>query len=215
MCTVTILYNAQGYQLTMNRDERQDREAEISPVHDGTAIYPRDGAAGGTWVAATDAGESFCLLNRYDAVEYAPTASRGEIILRCIKNSAGWLSPETLSAYISFTLLHVTLNTLQQYDWNGVTLECSAPSIEPYFHLSSSSWNAEQVLAFRKEQAETWWKEGAALDVEKNIPTYHIKSVADKEAYSVCVSRPHTHTKSITQIAVEKGAIPNMKYWAL
>jgi hypothetical protein len=86
MCTVSIIRTSVPddagagqpiLRLVANRDERRDRPRAVPPVRvQGTrtrAVMPVDPAGGGTWVAATDAGLVFVLLN---GAETAPRAAR-------------------------------------------------------------------------------------------------------------------------------------------
>ena len=73
MCTLTILPRSsgestqRGLRLAFNRDEQRSRAAGTEPLveHLDTckAILPRDPAGGGTWIAVTDHGLAFALLN--------------------------------------------------------------------------------------------------------------------------------------------------------
>jgi hypothetical protein len=67
MCTVTIIRTDGGFRLATNRDEQRTRPAALAPsvraFGDRRALAPTDPKAGGTWVAATDAGLVFTVLN--------------------------------------------------------------------------------------------------------------------------------------------------------
>lgn len=66
MCTLTYLPTENGFIFTSNRDEQKLRAAALPPqsysIHGEEIIFPKDGAAGGTWFAS---GETLqiCLLN--------------------------------------------------------------------------------------------------------------------------------------------------------
>lgn len=71
MCTVTIIQlDGGGFRLVTNRDESPDRAREIPPAWRGyvrgehRGIWPIDGRAGGTWVAAAEHGLAVAVLNR-------------------------------------------------------------------------------------------------------------------------------------------------------
>ena len=68
MCTISVVPVVGGFSLTCNRDERLVRAAAVAPtsrrIGGVEAIFPTDTQAGGTWIAATDAGLAFALLNR-------------------------------------------------------------------------------------------------------------------------------------------------------
>ena len=72
MCTVSIVNRGDSILVTMNRDERRERSEEgmFSYRKQGVdLLFPRDGLAGGSWIACSERGELACLLNRYDDVE--------------------------------------------------------------------------------------------------------------------------------------------------
>src|SRR4051812_47852856 len=88
MCTVSVIAIESGFRLACNRDERLTRPIALPPVirrfgeHD--AILPIDPASDGTWIAASDAGLAFVLLNVNPPLRrtltQSPPLSRGLII---------------------------------------------------------------------------------------------------------------------------------------
>jgi len=92
MCTVSWLRDEHGYDLFFNRDERRTRAGADPPgverVGSTRIIAPRDGEAGGSWVAVNDRGLSVALLNGYrtgDTAEAPPPGgewtSRGHLVM--------------------------------------------------------------------------------------------------------------------------------------
>ena len=91
MCTVSWTPLDGGYALAMNRDERRTRAPATPPERrelDGVPVLlPRDGEAGGTWIAVNALGHTLALLNRWDdspvgdsaplARVFMPESSRG------------------------------------------------------------------------------------------------------------------------------------------
>ena len=67
MCTVTYIPQPDGnFVLTSNRDEnaaRSPRLLDSEIITNSKLIFPRDTAAGGTWIAASDSNRVACLLN--------------------------------------------------------------------------------------------------------------------------------------------------------
>jgi uncharacterized protein with NRDE domain len=67
MCTVTYLPQQEGqFLLTSNRDEAPHRSPEqisTEQVAGQQLVFPRDEAAGGTWIVASDSGQVICILN--------------------------------------------------------------------------------------------------------------------------------------------------------
>jgi len=67
MCTVTFLPFKDKLLITSNRDELKLRAPASSPeTHEfpnGKILFPKDGQAGGTWIAAHENGNAMVLLN--------------------------------------------------------------------------------------------------------------------------------------------------------
>ncbi len=66
MCTVTFIPKGKDeFILTTNRDEQAERSPQNITITERTAqlVFPRDNAAGGTWVAMSDANKVVCVLN--------------------------------------------------------------------------------------------------------------------------------------------------------
>jgi uncharacterized protein with NRDE domain len=67
MCTVTFLPCGDKIFLTSNRDEQVQRPTASQPVIEnlatGKILYPKDGKAGGTWIALHNNGNAMVLLN--------------------------------------------------------------------------------------------------------------------------------------------------------
>jgi hypothetical protein len=70
MCTLTIVRLTEpsaGICVAFNRDESRSRLLALPPVirafGDNRAVLPIDGQAGGTWIAASDVGVVFAILN--------------------------------------------------------------------------------------------------------------------------------------------------------
>src|SRR4051812_22764348 len=67
MCTVTYLPLKEGFIITSNRDERLVRKPADAPqIISGLntrILFPRDGEAGGTWIATSENNRTVCLLN--------------------------------------------------------------------------------------------------------------------------------------------------------
>src|SRR5688500_18696780 len=66
MCTLTYIPLKDGFLFTSNRDERRLRAPALPPevyrVHGKDILFPKDGEAGGSWVASSDSLQ-LCLLN--------------------------------------------------------------------------------------------------------------------------------------------------------
>ena len=67
MCTVTFIPSENTVFLTSNRDEKHHRTAASVPaVYEGKSgkiLFPKDGDAGGTWIAVHENGNAIVFLN--------------------------------------------------------------------------------------------------------------------------------------------------------
>src|SRR5689334_3022145 len=95
MCTVTYIPNKENIFLTSNRDEKNWRTDALAPsvynFESGKIIFPEDGDAGGSWIAAHENGNIVILLNG-GFKAHLPTPpyrkSRGIILLDIISYSS-------------------------------------------------------------------------------------------------------------------------------
>ncbi|HEU0273430.1 MAG TPA: NRDE family protein, partial [Candidatus Udaeobacter sp.] len=83
MCTISFLPHTNGFYLAMNRDEKVDRCAALSPkivdLESRRAVFPSE-PSGGTWISANEAGVCLALIN-WHRVRRQPkndVVSRGE-----------------------------------------------------------------------------------------------------------------------------------------
>ncbi len=67
MCTVTFIRSAGKIYITSNRDEKHWRSSALPPTvypyASGKLLFPKDGDAGGTWIAAHENGNAIVFLN--------------------------------------------------------------------------------------------------------------------------------------------------------
>jgi hypothetical protein len=85
MCTVSVIATPGGFRLACNRDELRTRPVALPPrvvrFSERFAALPIDPSGGGTWLAATDAGLAFALLNvNSPSARYTGPTSRGLLI---------------------------------------------------------------------------------------------------------------------------------------
>src|SRR4029453_10133044 len=87
MCTVSIVPVAGGFRLASNRDESRHRAIasppEVIEISGVRVVRPIDPDSGGTWIAGSDRGLAFTVLNLHlerDAGRASEARSRGEII---------------------------------------------------------------------------------------------------------------------------------------
>lgn len=228
MCTVSILRDSDGLTLTMNRDESKQRAPEVPPAlvteSEGAHILaPRDSQAGGTWIGVNDHGVAACLLNVYGPdVTLHPTTppgkrSRGVIILECLakgdwSSCARWAREELVPEQFEPCMLAIV-----SVDAGALfTITSSTEVIESRLDgeveiLTSSAWNTESVMQWRRERFDSWRSDGGART--DGLPTFHI-SREGEAGYSVLMDRDWSCTRSVTQVTINDHAMRGtMRYW--
>ena len=93
MCTVTYIPTNDKYFISANRDERNSRSNAIAPIvyliNQRKIIFPRDGDAGGSWIALHENRNAAVLLNGAFEKHIAMPPyreSRGKVFLKIIGN---------------------------------------------------------------------------------------------------------------------------------
>lgn len=227
MCTVTVHRNADRLLVTMNRDEARDRAAEVPPSihHDDVSwLAPSDSARGGTWIGTNDRGVVACLLNGYvegDSFLRAKATegkSRGAIIPWLMTlGGAHDIRDATMTnfdphRFMSFSLIVVQHDSLDAFHWRGGGDLLHESHQDEWTFFSSSSWNTDDVIAWRRRAFEDWCEGGFATIGA--LPSLHVLYPEGKHEWSPLMDREHTCTRSITQIELS-GLRPEavMRYW--
>lgn len=233
MCTVTVYRPALATAkhtlsadlpqlvVTMNRDERRDRQAEVPPQRydhqQSLRLYPLDSDANGTWFGVNQLGICLSLLNRYDSIDYTASKSRGLIIpdlllLDSVQTIKAALLDMALGQFSPFTLFINTAYDSAVAQWDGRNLAINKPMVGAYMHISSSSWQSDDVLPWRKSLFETWVEQGAEHNAQ-GMPSYNLMQPEGWAKYAPRVSRENAYTKSITQYAIYAKQV-QAKYWS-
>jgi hypothetical protein len=128
MCTVTYVPGKDKYFITSNRDERTSRKKAVAPAvyerNKQRLIYPKDGDAGGSWIALHENGNAAVLLN--GAFEkHIPSPpyriSRGKIFLEIISaiRPVDLFHQLDLGRIEPFTLVLLQQKNLYECRWDG------------------------------------------------------------------------------------------------
>ena len=205
MCTVTLLAADSGFLLTMNRDERRERdEAGLKQTSQGglQLSYPIDKSSGGTWVGMNNQGVALALLNNYQAPSSDHAISRGEIIPNTLEHgdwhaALNYLKNLKATQYNPFDCLLVSAEAAYQFSWNREHYRHQRLDYRQGLMFSSSSERLGAVLAYREQQFKSWQENDSN---PKNIDCFHLQQQPDTARSDVLMSRELTHTKSLVQI---------------
>jgi hypothetical protein len=162
MCTVTFIPDGRGaYHLTSNRDEHVGRARALPPRRHDDISYPRDAAAGGSWVALKRNGDAGVLLNGAFVKHQRGNMyrrSRGLIFLDIIHASCppGHFSQMELEGIEAFTMILFINKALIECRWDGNLkwvreLETTRP------HIWSSVTLYDEATQARREDMLTKW----------------------------------------------------------
>jgi len=221
MCTVSWSDLPDGLHIFCNRDEKRAREPATPPLageRDGIAfLAPRDGRAGGSWIATNERGLSVCLLNHYPRpAPEAPSdrVSRGELVLSLmgcadLASARELLQAEALAPYRPCIVLlffrppgAIRGAAPERFAWDGSQVDHS--TLEQMRPQTSSSFMTEAVIASRLAQFDELPRPAEPeqhLHPEQLL-AFHQSHHPTKGAYSVCMHRPDAHTVSFTHLMI-------------
>lgn len=219
MCTVSWLYQTEGYVLYFNRDEQKTRARALPPAitSDGKIIKPEDGKSGGTWIGVNHYGLGIGLLNYYEKNRRdnkTPIISRGLLVKDLLNNVnpeevAAQLQHRDLSVYPPFHLFTITPQASSDlYTWNGSTCIRSTEA-EKHIPITTSSYQSEKVCLQRKQAFQS---QIGAADNPEALEAYHRSHDPKRGAESVCMLRDDAETVSLTRIHVTPHKV-EMTYW--
>jgi hypothetical protein len=217
MCTVTIIRHPGGIRLACNRDEQRSRPAALPPriaaFGPRRAILPIDPVGGGTWVAVSDAGLAFTLMNSYMGGPPPPPGekSRGLIIPGLLP--CGTL-PDVLEVsrdfdageFAPFRLVVADERECLELAAEGkrLVLRSREPLTTPRFYASSGLGD-RVVEGPRREVFEQFLLDGPATRQQQDA--LHRHRWPDRAHLSICMSRPEARTVSITCVEIDTDQV--------
>jgi len=214
MCTVSIIpiEGGAGLRLVVNRDESTERPPALPPrwhaIGGLRAVWPIDGLAGGTWVAASERGLALALLNsNLPDRQPAPgrRESRGGIIPRLIgaASTSDVLSMAEgidLGGFEPFRLVAAGAGEgqrLVELGWDGRRL-CVNAGASPACFASSGlgDWLVQERLPLFERLVV-----GSGCRPEDQ-DAFHAHQWPDRPHVSVLMARPGARTVSVTRVEV-------------
>ena len=182
MCTVTYLPTPSGFILTSNRDEALVRKPASTPemvsLGGGEVLFPRDGEAGGTWVATSDNSRTVCLLNgAFHRHKHQPPyrKSRGLVVLDFFKTASAqeFNQHYDLEGIEPFTLLVVEQRQLFEFRWDGQQKFFKPlDARQPHIYCSATLYTPE-VVAMRQKWFAAWLEKHPVFNTP-GILSFHL-----------------------------------------
>lgn len=214
MCTVTYIPQGLGYYLTSNRDEHFKRPPAILPeknqYKEEGIWYPKDGGAGGSWIALKQDGTSAVLLNgAFEKHIKLPSykLSRGLIFLSIIKQQdllSGFMN-ENLEEIEPFTLILKTLLGLYECIWDGKQKYQQEKDPTTAHIWSSCTLYHKEVRNKREAYFQNWLKLKSPINSSLIAALHQSKPFADDSENFMMKRLDGISTVSITSFKVDSG----------
>ena len=188
----------------MNRDEFRGRDELNTINHSNGNCFPVDKISEGTWFGFNQQGVVMALLNRYQDSQVLTKTSRGILIPQLLQsNSIDSTLNQLLAKYLfnPFDLVTTNKAHLIQYSWTGNKL-IKVKQSTPFF-ISSSSVDSQIVLSHRMNLFTKF----SPVNEEQILTQLHLSQDKLDKSASIFMSREETHTKSISQVIIEKNEI--------
>jgi uncharacterized protein with NRDE domain len=181
MCTVTYIPTNDKYFISSNRDERKSRSRAIPPavyeINQKKLIFPKDGDAGGSWIALHENGNAAVLLNGAFEKHVAMSPyrkSRGKIFLTIIGNEgpARYFHQLDLDQIEPFTLVLLEKDSLYEFRWDGKDKHArQLKKHRPYIWSSATLY--EKSIVEKREQWFASFLNRNPQPTQKDIVAFH------------------------------------------
>jgi len=224
MCTVTIIpLPGGGLRLMTNRDEHRSRAPALPPALRDTpgavrALWPLDPVGEGTWVASTEHGVVFTLLNGNPRpIPPLPPPerlrSRGSIIPSLVHavraaDAVAMLRAGDLADFPPFRLVAADASGVVDAVWDRQGLAVSRRALEPVCFVSSGL--GDERVAQRLNLFDLWMQERGVSRASQR--GFHDHRWPDKPEISVMMSRSDARTVSVTAVEVTRDGSSVMIY---
>ncbi len=210
MCTVTFIPAGNEILLTSNRDEKVKRSKALKPAiyphNTGRILFPKDGEAGGTWIAAAETGHVLVLLNgALHPHDPSPPyrKSRGLILLDLADSYSPtqYFNNMNLENIEPFTLVILEEGSLYEARWDGQTKYFSRID-EKIPHIWSSATLYSKEIISEREKWFAAWLEKFPEPSQEQVLEFHQQSGQDDPANAISMNREGVlRTISVTSIA--------------
>jgi uncharacterized protein with NRDE domain len=181
MCTVSFIPVNNTFFITSNRDENFLRKNAIAPavhcVNGSSLLFPKDAAAGGSWISLHENGNAAVLLNgafKKHISQPPYRLSRGIIFLDIIahKNPVQTFLKISLINIAPFTIIIFENNCLYQCRWDGQQKHWEQlKNNYPCIWSSATLYNT--AIVKKREQWFTNWLNKNPYPTQEDILQFH------------------------------------------
>jgi len=211
MCTVTFIPAADKIYLTSNRDEKHWRSAALAPdiysFPSGKILFPKDGDAGGTWIAAHENGNAIVFLNG-GFIRHTPEPpyrkSRGLILLDLIDSTDPVATFNRISLHNiePFTTVLWSQGRLFEYRWDGSQKYATLLPVSKPHIWSSATLYDEAVVEKRKNWFNKWLQQHKHPSPEDILHFHQFTGDGDAHNDLLMNRNGQVFTVSVTQLTL-------------
>jgi hypothetical protein len=220
MCTVTFIPVKESIFLTSNRDEKNWRTDALPPAiqefGSGKMLFPKDGDAGGTWIA------SHCNSN---VVIFLNGAFKGHTPTPPYRKSRGLILLDLIDHTTPFNcFMAINLNNIEPFTAiirdNGHLFECRWDGQQKHYkeidqsspHIwSSSTLYSDEVIEKRRKWFEEWITANPEPTSKEILHFHEFTGDGDQENDLRMNRNGKVFTVSITLIEISDGQV-SMEY---
>lgn len=220
MCTVSFIPSRDKFIITSNRDEKNQRTKAFAPklyrLNGEKLIFPKDGEAGGTWIALKENGDVAVLLNGA-FISHVPEPpykkSRGLELLDILSQDrpSFYISKKNFENIEPFTIVLFESGCLYEFRWDGTERYYRQLSVlRP--HIWSSATLYDGLEAKKREQWLAAFLNSVPSPTQLDILNFHRSRSDDVNTRNLILNRDGIYsTVSITSILLtsDRGS---MKY---
>jgi hypothetical protein len=220
MCTVTYIPTKENIYITSNRDENNWRTDAHAPsvysFSSGKMIFPKDGDAGGTWIAGHENGNIVIFLN--GAFKAHPAAasyrkSRGLILIDLLDHTTPFncFLAINLNGIEPFTAIILDNGHLFECRWDG-SLKNHKELDRHMPHIwSSVTLYDEQTISKRKRWFDEWISSNQNFSYNKILHFHQFTGDGDPENDLKMNRDGKVFTVSISSMQISSSGI-KMQY---
>jgi hypothetical protein len=219
VCTLSWFPEGSSYHVVFNRDEQRERTPAVPPAifegSSGKFLAPLDPPSQGTWLAVTDRGLTFGVLNFNQAGVEVPVPenreSRGTLIMDLAgqrssdRHAVDRLVARDLTPFQPFIAVGLDIEGVTLVEWDGTSAQIRDVE-DPGLVMTTSSFDPDGVTQSREGVFAL-----AQPPTLEGLRATHRSHQPERSAYSVCMHREDAATLSLTEVSVAPESV-EMRY---